>query len=158
MVMMGRRRPTRRLAVGGSHRRLLHRLEIALLETWNTWHRQIEIVRALPLDAPGGTVRGRQRRIQWRDDTVGRGSGGAVVWRSVVRHVPGAGVAAHVRRIREHRVRMMSGGVVLRHSMVCLVGRFVDRRWSGVPERGSMVMGIIAMLSLALLARMRVLW
>lgn len=36
--------------------------------------------------------------------------------------MPGSGVAAHVSRVREYRMRVVSGGVVLRQAMMGLMG------------------------------------
>ncbi len=87
-----------------------------------------------------------------------RGACAAEMGRAGMAHMSGAGVTAHVRRVSEHRMRVMGGGVVLRHAMVSLMGRLMDRRRTGVLERGSVMVSVICMLGLALLARMRVLW
>lgn len=73
-------------------------------------------------------------------------------------HVSCAGMSAHVARICEDRMRMMGLGIMLRQTVMGLVGgRFVQARRAGMLERGSMVMRFIGVRSLALLGRMRLL-
>jgi len=90
---------------------------------------------------------------------MGRGTG-AKVRRPRMPHVPGGRVSGQVGWVCEDRMWVVvSGGVMLRHAVVGLMGRrLVERGRPGMLKRGPVVVRIIWVRSLGLFARMRLLW
>lgn len=90
---------------------------------------------------------------------MGRRARGAEVRWSRVAQVSRPRMASHVAWIRKNRMRVMGCRVMLRQAMVGLMARLlVERRRAAMLKRGSVMVGIIGVRSLALLARMRLLW
>jgi hypothetical protein len=152
------------LCIGSTHRSLLHRLKIALLEIWNAGDRQVEIFRSLPLQAPWAMGRG-QRRIQRGHYGVRGWPRSSIVLSSRVAHVTGSWMPAHVAWVHQHLV-MVGRLVVRRHAMVrrlrvMMLRLVMEPCRPAMAKRGTVVMGCVrvwVMVMLALLARMRVLW
>ena len=68
-------------------------------------------------------------------------------------------VAGKVGWVREDRVWVVGGRVMLRQAVVGLMRRrLVEGRRPGMLKRGAVVVGIICVRSLGLLGRMRLLW